>query len=151
MKRSGVVIAVALLVLVIPAIAQTADLQATVPFAFSVGTQAMPAGNYLLSIDGWGQMWIRPAGVGEAVTAPTNGVGGGFTQDRPPKLVFNRYGNHYFLSEVWTGGTYRGHRLMISSTEREYARAMKAEPTTVAVGLKKQSPVKGPVSKEIPR
>jgi len=133
MKSSRLMIAVAsaFLVLLVPAVAQSVAVQATIPFNFSVGTQAMMAGDYRVSVDGWGQMWISRLRNGGATTAPTNAIGGGQTQDRPPELVFNRYGDHYFLSEVWTGGTYRGHQLMISSTERDYARGAKVESTTV--------------------
>ena len=135
MKSSRLVIAVAsaFLVLLVPAVAQSVAVQATIPFNFSVGTQAMKAGDYRVSFEGrGGQMWISRVGAGDAITALTNAVGGGQTPERLPKLVFHRYGDHYFLSEVWTGGgTYRGRQLMISSTEREYARAKKSGSTTV--------------------
>ena len=133
MKSSKLMIAVtgAFLLLLVPALAQTVAVQATIPFSFSVGTHAMPAGDYAVSLDGWGQLRISRVGVPGAATASTSAVGGNPTQDPPPKLIFNRYGNRYFLSEVWTGGTSQGHQLMISSTEREYARATKTESTTV--------------------
>ena len=131
MKSSRVMIAVALLVLVVPASAQKLSVQARVPFNFNVGAQAMPAGDYQVSIDGWGQMRLSRVRMGNATAALTNAIGGGQTQDRLPMLVFNRYGDHYFLSEVWTGGTYRGHQLMISSTERDYARGAKVESTSI--------------------
>jgi hypothetical protein len=34
-----------------------------------------------------------------------------------PKLVFNRYGNQYFLAQIWTGATRRD--VLMSRTERE--------------------------------
>jgi hypothetical protein len=37
------------------------------------------------------------------------------------KLVFHRYGNEYFLSEVWTPGDEWGHRLSKTRREREIA------------------------------
>jgi hypothetical protein len=131
MKSSKLMIAVALLVLVVPAVAQSVAVQATVPFNFNVGAQAMPAGEYRVTFDGREQMWISRVGIGGATTALTNATGGGQTQGWPPKLIFKRYGDHYFLSEVWTGGTHYGRQLMISSTERGYARAAKSQPSTV--------------------
>jgi hypothetical protein len=36
--------------------------------------------------------------------------------------VFHRYGNAYFLSQVWNAENQRGYRLPKSKTEREMAR-----------------------------
>ena len=38
------------------------------------------------------------------------------------KLVFNRYGNRYFLSEIWVNGATRGHQLPKTCRERELAK-----------------------------
>lgn len=40
------------------------------------------------------------------------------------KLVFSRYGNQYFLSQVWVNGAIRGHQLPKSNREKEVAKAM---------------------------
>jgi hypothetical protein len=52
------------------------------------------------------------------------------------KLVFNRYGNRYFLSQVWTAGSIRGRQLPISPREKEMPQLArnetKAEVTLVA-------------------
>jgi len=132
MKSLKLMIAVvsAFLILLVPAVAQTVAVQATIPFNFSVGTQAMAAGDYRVSFDRWGHLWISQVGAAGAITTLTNSIGGE-SQYPPPKLVFHRYGERYFLSEVWTGGTSRGNQLMVSSTERESARAAKVASTTV--------------------
>ena len=38
------------------------------------------------------------------------------------KLVFNQYGNRYFLSQIWVAGETRGHQLPKTSREKEMAR-----------------------------
>ncbi len=108
MKGSKLMIAVAgaFLLMLVPAFAQTVAVQATIPFNFSVGRQNLPGGEYRVSLGDWGQLWISRVGVPGATTASTSAVGGGNpTQDPPPKLIFNRYGDRYFLS----GGVDRRH------------------------------------------
>jgi hypothetical protein len=50
---------------------------------------------------------------GSVTSASTNDNG---------KLVFNRYGNQYFLSQVWAAGSDSGHQLRPSKAEREIAK-----------------------------
>jgi hypothetical protein len=43
------------------------------------------------------------------------------------KLVFNRYGNLYFLSQYWSAGSSRGRLLLKSAREEEISRIAKIE------------------------
>ena len=55
-------------------------------------------------------------------------LAGAIQANRPSnttKLVFNRYGSHYFLSQVWMVGNDTGHLLRPSKAEREIARTFK--------------------------
>lgn len=57
------------------------------------------------------------------------------------KLVFNRYDDQYFLSQVWTSGNSYGRGLFKSSRERSLGREMAkkgAEYQTVAIIGRKQ-------------
>ena len=59
------------------------------------------------------------------------------------KLVFNRYGDHYFLSQVWTAGNSRGRQLLKSGREREMAQVAKIETQgqiTLVAGLPRTNP-----------
>ena len=49
-----------------------------------------------------------------------------------PKLVFNRYGDRYFLAQVWPPETDQGRLLPTSKEEREFARAA-GRPEVVAL------------------
>jgi len=131
MKRSTVVLAVAMAVLVVPALAQTATIRADVPFAFNVGQQLMAAGEYRVVLDS-NSMRVAPMDGQGVAPGSFSYLTPGPSQEQSPKLIFHRYGKHYFLAEVWTGDANRGVKLMTSSTEREYARLAKAETTTVA-------------------
>ena len=80
----------------------TALAEVNIPFAFQTPTQTMPAGTY--RIDRESGHLIRLQGSGEA--------GGFVVMDdaiklHAPKhgyLLFTRYGDQYFLEQIWTAG-----------------------------------------------
>jgi hypothetical protein len=45
------------------------------------------------------------------------------------KLVFNQYGNQYFLSQIWVNGETRGRQLPKSSREKEVGRELVQDRT----------------------
>jgi hypothetical protein len=51
------------------------------------------------------------------------------------KLVFNRYGDRYFLSQVWTEGNSRGRQLLKSAREKEMAQIETQGQVTLVAGL----------------
>lgn len=124
--KKQIAVAVALLAAVVaagPCYAQATGVQGNVPFAFQVGGKTMPAGEYRVervSIPDESILIIRCTDSGDAALAPTLSVDAknGAAQ---PKLVFHKYRNIYFLSEVWTGDT-RGRKLYKSDREKELAR-----------------------------
>jgi hypothetical protein len=95
-------IAIALLAATVNVAIATASAQniakANIPFNFRVGSAPMPAGTYKIEPAQAGMVWIRSVdGKSNAVIlAQTNAS----TTAAPAKLVFNKYGDHYFLSEL---------------------------------------------------
>jgi len=126
-SRLMIAVAVALFVLAIPAIAQTGSVRVTVPFDFTVGKQTLAAGEYRVSVDSMQRLQIKPIGGTVAATVLTNLIGG--NENQAPKLIFHRYGDHYFLAQVWTARW--GHELFASAAELEYARTTKQDQTAV--------------------
>ena len=60
---------------------------------------------------------------------------GGATEQRP-RLVFTRYGEHYFLAQVWTHAQTDGLALPTSRSERTLARkAGEGAPERMSVAL----------------
>jgi hypothetical protein len=122
MKRTGVsafVFGMLLAVSVVSASAQ--DLrpvaEAKVPFSFRIGDTSLPAGEYSILTSGSGMLVIRN------VQAKKGALAMGSTQasmsGAPAQLVFNRYGENYFLSKVdYFGGNTIS--LVLSKSEREY-------------------------------
>jgi hypothetical protein len=93
---------------------------AAVPFDFMVGERHMAAGTYDVTT-GPSTVLIRGEENGSATFALASWAYANKTQEQA-KLVFKRYGDRYFLSQVWYPGTNQGRELGISKVEREFAR-----------------------------
>jgi hypothetical protein len=93
-------------------------LRANVPFEFIVGDKTMAAGEYRVTRIGQTAMTI--AGREDTAIRLSNPIESSKVQEQG-KLVFHRYGENYFLAEVWTAGDTTGRKLMKSKQERQIA------------------------------
>lgn len=114
------VVVLALATAVISANAQSSNkVVADVPFEFSVGYKTMPVGEYSVQI-------VASAGNAlliQNVDAKTSALRLSEATDRlknssQARLVFHRYGERYFLAEVWNGADITGRQLLKSLEER---------------------------------
>jgi len=96
--------------------------KADIPFDFMVGKESMKAGHYQITgLTPSGTLVIHNLETKKSVTFQvTNGKT--TAGDSDAKLVFNRYGNQYFLTRIWDGGE-TSSDLIKSKTEREAAKA----------------------------
>ena len=134
MKLFRIAICGALLALASAAMGQTrpGDVVVDVPFAFNVGAQTLPAGHYIV------------AAMDDAIrifNSQTNGLyvpthSATRTASDGSKLVFHRYGNRYFLAEIWTRGSDSGWQIPQTSLERELATQRTVPRTQVLVALR---------------
>ncbi len=134
MKRSILLVVSALMLLALPAVGQRKSFQVVIPFDFSVENRAMPAGQYLLSVPA--PLVIRllqQGGGGTAATIQTASIYALPGQSLHPRLVFNRYGQHRFLTEVWIQDASFGHVLFASSSELEYAKKVQQQRMSVDI------------------
>ena len=120
----------AVTLLALPICAQVATAEATIPFAFDAGNATLPAGKYVVS--------SSPAPFSVALVGPdrqTRRLAGWPTgaSAETPTLVFHRYGNQYFLSEIRNGGYSR--MLRVSLTELELKQNMAAAPRSEVIVL----------------
>lgn len=114
--------------------------RATIPFDFIVRGKVLPAGNYEIE-----RVNDEPSGL---LVRNVNNKHEHIVFETEPMearrisshnvLVFNRYGDEYFLSEVVTAGEQTGRELAPSRTERTLRREMaknesQAETVTVAL------------------
>jgi len=92
-----------------------------IPFGFHAGTSVLPSGEYTVDTDaGPGVVRLRSADAKSSamilsmatrtLATPTTG-----------KLVFNKYGDEYFLSQIWKAGSNTGNELRKSRREAEVA------------------------------
>ena len=115
------ILAIAFATAVVSAQAQSAKtVISNVPFEFIVADRTLPAGKYRVnrSIGTALKIWTSDA----AAIRLTNEIEP--SKDRRARLVFHRYGNRYFLAEVWTGGGDPGRQLLKSRQERAIEREM---------------------------
>lgn len=117
--------------------AQNVKLQANIPFDFHIGAALMPAGEYLVTHTSGilllrGQ-YNRPKSAGAIVISAAKGIG-----NAGDKLVFNRYGDEYFLSTVWQATA--GSGLMVPKTkrEKEIAASFARPPQAAVLALRRK-------------
>jgi len=134
MKTNLMQTAVAILALAPAGYAQSAqELKVTVPFDFVAGSRALAAGQYTISQAGNpSAVVIRSAGSATGVIMIANRVAFPGRQEFG-KLVFHRYGNHYFLSEVWGTDQDMGSQVPKAAQERELAKNSRNNEATILV------------------
>src|ERR1700746_2185182 len=106
------------------AFAQTVHLRGNIPFNFAVGNKTFPAGTYDIgSIEsGPGKILLLQARDSNTSRMLNSNAAETLEPADKTKLVFNQYGNRYFLSQIWVAGETRGHQLPKTSREKETAR-----------------------------
>jgi hypothetical protein len=118
MKRFAIAMGLLASISSLPLPAQTITLAGKVPFDFHVGSVDMPAGEYVIHQSG-------PVVTVHSAEAPRVSAMYLTLPSRAPAaradgaLVFNRYGNDYFLSKVWIPNSKEGRALRAGSREKE--------------------------------
>lgn len=107
MKSARTLITLCLLVTAAALFAQTESqrlMKINVPFAFAVENHSLPAGEYLV-LTVTPERSIRITSIDGKHSAIVNTLPNyAKTPSANSRLVFHRYGNEYFLTQVWTGG-----------------------------------------------
>jgi hypothetical protein len=133
----------AILAAAAPARAQSVREQmAIIPFTFNVGDKSFPAGVYrvrqLNSATDRVALEVKSANGRRGKITLTSFVHSGKATEQA-RLVFTRYGEQYFLTEVWTPALDAGLALPTSRSERTLARKAgerTPERATVALGAR---------------
>ena len=119
-----------ILTIVAPLSAQSFSLTAKIPFEFSASGKTLPAGDYsvVMSTGLQSIVQVRNVAMSTGVLALTGSLGGGDrSRAGEPRLVFNDYGSHYVLSQVWDGYSATGREFTKSRSERELAKTASAK------------------------
>ncbi len=117
------VLAASLLVVLSAALAHagsTARMNATIPFAFTVGSVSFPSGDYTISETSMAGILLiqnRRENIANYVSTfagRSSGQYGGW------RIMFNRYGDQYFLSQVSYGIEGDSRKLSLSQLEKDF-------------------------------
>jgi hypothetical protein len=114
------VVVIALTTAVASANAQSANkVVADVPFEFSVGYKTMSAGEYSVRIVATaGDALMIQSADGKTSALRQSEATARLKNKTQARLVFHRYGERYFLAEVWNGADTSGRQLLRSQEER---------------------------------
>ena len=125
----------ALLLAASACIAQTkGDVVAVIPFPFVVAGHTLMAGRYIVSPLNDNALRIHESR-GPGMLVPTNAAQRS-ESDNSSKLVFHRYEDTYFLSQVWITGNDRGREVRRSRAEREMATKTMQKANTVVAAVR---------------
>jgi hypothetical protein len=91
-------------------------LQATIPFDFTVGENKLPAGTYMID-------YVQPQTILLSCPQKHKSVfivltSTGEVSQNPNRVIFNKYGDQYFLSEVHNGYGQTGWNIGASKLEK---------------------------------
>ncbi|MCM3905177.1 MAG: hypothetical protein ND866_26070 [Pyrinomonadaceae bacterium] len=125
-----IVAAVALMAALVSAHAQSRMVVADVPFEFAVGNKSLTAGEYSVRAftNSGDAVLISNKDSHDGVIRLTRPIQARIVPERA-KLVFHRYGQRYFLSEIWTPGEQTGRQLLKSAEERALENQLAALPS----------------------
>jgi hypothetical protein len=131
MKKHAFVTATLFLLSVIVAaqVAQAGEpMLVNIPFAFVAGDATLPAGEYRVETleQNSAVLLIHCRDARMATFVVTNPAQAKELQSQS-KLVFTRYNDRYFLSQVWKAGSIRGRQLRKSQAEKEIAQSARLE------------------------
>ncbi len=114
-------------------------MRANIPFDFRVGKAILPAGLYTVRPGGvTGCLSIRRVdGKGSAMAQTFGADARKGSTATTGTLLFNRYGDTYFLAKVWNADSAEGRQIVASKVERELARNSSLAPRVNVVLAKK--------------
>jgi hypothetical protein len=101
---------------------QTDPIHFRTPFAFVVGETLLPAGAYTVSVvSPTGTLLFKSETGSVSALASSMSTESLDTSNRL-KLVFHRYGTHYYISEIWTPGYKAGRTVTPHAAEVQLAK-----------------------------
>ncbi len=109
------------------------QVKANIPFEFMAGSKTLPAGEYTVSSQvASGALVIRSEDSRETAFVIVNRAGTPNQSDQA-SLVFHRYGNRYFLSQILTPGVGMSFQVPESKVEREASRSASVQRQNLTI------------------
>jgi len=99
-----------------------------IPFEFVAGHATLPAGEYYVqSASSGSDITLIRRGDSRASAMVLSMATETLNPQSKSKLIFNQYGNRYFLSQFWIEGSRRGRALPTTAREKEAAQVVAQE------------------------
>ena len=102
-------------------------IRAKIPFDFSVGNKKLPAGEYTFSrLSGFSDNTVVSVSSSDASAHVFQSTFAAhvLTPKNESTLVFHKYGDQYFLEQIWSGGEQTGSQVPESRSERTIERRL---------------------------
>lgn len=111
-------------------------IKATIPFNFIIGKESFSPGDYTVTPlpQSLSKMLLRNRAGQILASIQTNPAESRRTPGST-KLVFNQYGEQYFLAQIWEAGNEFGQQLAKSPLETELAKARHSPAQLVALSV----------------
>jgi hypothetical protein len=134
LKKVSLLCAILLLTVVASAKGQSLGnrVRAQVPFDFSIGDKKLPSGKYSIGRPGQNSNDLVLSIDGEDGRSKALHLSIAVVTANPrarTTLVFHRYGDQYFLYQVWLAGATTGRQFPKSRSEREIQNNLAANPS----------------------
>jgi len=100
------------------------DLDADIPFQFHVGTRELPAGKYRVHVLDEANLRVMQITSVDGSTSALFQVEDSDAKSAPAQseLIFNKYGDNYFLSRLYDEGNPSGSQLVESRYEKQLSK-----------------------------
>jgi hypothetical protein len=102
-----------------------ADMRVTIPFEFQAAGKTLPAGDYTFTVHSGSRIDLQSAD-GRTMFVTSNPTGR--TPGEHGAVLFHRYGNTHFLSQVVSTRQQYGLELPVSKAERAYTNIASTAP-----------------------
>src|SRR5438445_6062980 len=101
------------------------DLDADIPFQFHVGNKELPAGKYRIHVQDDSDLTVMEITSVDGSTSALFQVQESDANSAPAKseLIFNKYGNRYFLTKLFDEGNPSGSKVVESRYEKQVSKA----------------------------
>jgi len=101
------------------------DLEVTIPFQFHAGNAKLPPGKYIIHTLDNTDLKVMEISSEDGSTSALFDVGEAEANSRPAKseLIFNKYGDHYFLTKLFDEGNLSGSTVVESRYEKRVGQA----------------------------
>jgi hypothetical protein len=96
------------------------DLEVNIPFQFHAGNAKLPAGQYRIHVLDGSDLTVMEISSADGSTSALFQVQDAEANSTPAKseLIFNKYGNRYFLAKLFDAGNPAGSELVKSTYEK---------------------------------